>query len=134
MANLLLIETATDTCSIGLSSNGQLLALRESSDFRDHGRLITRFIEECLGEAALAPADIDAVAVSTGPGSFTSLRIGLATAKGWCFATGKPLIAVSTLAAIAEGARTALGAPAATYYAPLLDARSMGVYLAVYGP
>jgi tRNA threonylcarbamoyladenosine biosynthesis protein TsaB len=134
MPNLLLIETATDTCAIAVGNETGLLASRSSADFRDHGRLITRFIEACLQEAELEPADIDAVAVSSGPGSFTSLRIGLATAKGWCYATGRPLIAISTLAAIAHGARASAGAPDQTYYVPLLNARSMGVYLAIYGP
>jgi len=127
MSLILNIETATEVCSVCLSQNGAALALRESTNAQDHAAQITLMIADCFREAGLKLAALDAVAVSDGPGSYTSLRIGLATAKGICYALDKPLIAVSTLQAIAWAA--SLEIPDAGIYVPMIDARRMEVYL-----
>ncbi len=103
MAYILLLETATRVCSVGLAFNGKLMALRESFEQRSHAELITVFIDEVMQEAGIQLSGLDAVAVSMGPGSYTGLRIGVSTAKGVCYALDKPLIAIDTLQAMAAG-------------------------------
>ncbi len=130
MANLLLIETATDVCSIGLSIDDQLVALHESNAYNEHGKQITLLIEACLREAQVEASALDAIAISSGPGSFTSLRIGTATAKGLCYALDKPLIAIDTLHALAIAAF--LPEDEDCNYIPMIDARSMGVFFSIF--
>jgi len=130
MPLILSIETATEVCSVCLSQNGAPLALRESTNAQDHAAQITLMIADCFREAGLELAALDAVAVSDGPGSYTSLRIGLATAKGICYALDKPLIAVSTLQAIAWAASVEI--PDANIYVPMIDARRMEVYMQAF--
>jgi len=98
---ILYIETSTQVCSAGLSHDGKWLALREdrSRDY-SHSALLTVFMEEVLKEAGIEAGDVDAVAVSRGPGSYTGLRIGVSAAKGFCFGLDIPLIAVDTLKAL----------------------------------
>jgi tRNA threonylcarbamoyladenosine biosynthesis protein TsaB len=132
--NILLIETATAACSVGLIAGESLTGLRESFDQRSHAEQITLFIEQLMQEAALTYQQLDAIAVSKGPGSYTGLRIGVSTAKGICYATDKPLIAIGTLAAMAQG----IGHQKAELFAegdllcPMIDARRMEVYTAVF--
>jgi len=97
MAILLQIETATQVCSAALSVNGKTVALKELAAQNIHAGSLTLFIEEVMKKAGVAYADLDAVAVSSGPGSYTGLRIGVSTAKGICFAVDRPLIGISTL-------------------------------------
>jgi tRNA threonylcarbamoyladenosine biosynthesis protein TsaB len=136
MAVILLVETATAVCSVALSKDGTLLGIRESVSRNAHSSSVTVFIDGILSEAGLPLEQIDAVAVSMGPGSYTGLRIGVASAKGLCYALGKPLIAVPTLQAMANGLRgiTSGLSPEAKpeLICPLLDARRMEVYSAVY--
>jgi len=94
---ILSIETATDVCSVCVSRDGKILSIREIHKGKSHAEVLTSFISECAEEAKIDLQEIDAVAVSKGPGSFTGLRIGVATAKGLCYALDKPLIAVNTL-------------------------------------
>jgi tRNA threonylcarbamoyladenosine biosynthesis protein TsaB len=124
--NLLLLETATDICSIGIGRNGQLSGLVEIDERADHAARINELILEACRQADCALTDIDAVAVSKGPGSYTSLRVGTATAKGICYALDKPLIAVDTLEAIARAGRQSTEGK--WLYAPMIDARRMEVY------
>ena len=100
---ILCIETSTAVCSVALVNNGNVIALRESLDGQNHAEKITIFIDEVMKEANLSYKDLDAVATSMGPGSYTGLRIGVSTAKGLCYAMEKPLIAIDTLAAMAYG-------------------------------
>jgi tRNA threonylcarbamoyladenosine biosynthesis protein TsaB len=100
LALILHIETSAEACSIALSKNGKLLSLRETLVERSHAQRITVFISEVLQESHAQLADLDAVAVSKGPGSYTGLRIGVSSAKGLCYALDKPLIGVSTLDAM----------------------------------
>ena len=100
MAFILNIETATDVCSICVSREGEILSVREIMG-NNHVSQITLLIEACLKDANLGMRDLAAVAISDGPGSYTSLRIGAATAKGICYAMDIPLIAVDTLESLA---------------------------------
>jgi len=128
MAFILNIETATTVCSVALSDNEKLVAVREVNAGYTHAENITVFIDEVLKEAGLGPSDLDAVAVSRGPGSYTGLRIGVSAAKGLCYALDIPLIAVDTLAAMAQGMKSAKD----VLLCPMIDARRMEVYCAVY--
>jgi tRNA threonylcarbamoyladenosine biosynthesis protein TsaB len=134
VTTILLIETATTACSVGLAQDGKLIALRESLDQRSHAELITIFITEVLEEAHIPFSALDAVAVSKGPGSYTGLRIGVSTAKGLCYAHDKPLIAVETLYAMAAGFRQKFKADiqSGALLCPMIDARRMEVYASVF--
>jgi tRNA threonylcarbamoyladenosine biosynthesis protein TsaB len=140
MSLILALETATPVCSVVLARNGEILSLRESSVPNAHSSMLTLFIEELFLEAGLSYSDLDAVAVSMGPGSYTGLRIGVASAKGLCYALDKPLIAVPTLEAMAIGMRNqgsgigveGQGSGITTLFCPMIDARRMEVYCAVY--
>lgn len=128
MPLLLLIETATDVCSIGLSRGGELLSMHDAEEGYQHAAQVTLLISRCLAEAGLALTALDAVALSSGPGSYTSLRVGAATAKGICFSLDKPLAVVDTLQALAL-ACLRKEREEALYY-PMIDARRMEVYTA----
>jgi len=126
---ILNIETATKNCSVSLSDHGKLVALKEhNDDGYSHGELLHIFIEEILKSTQKSVHDIDAIAVSKGPGSYTGLRIGVSAAKGLCFSLDKPLISISTLASLAN----AIKVEQDTFIVPLLDARRMEVYSAIY--
>lgn len=131
---ILQIETATSSCSVALANAGKVLAAKELSGRNVHAEMITLFIEEVMASAGVKYEDIDAVAVSSGPGSYTGLRIGVSTAKGLCFALGKPLIAVETLEAMASGmaGRHDLSVFGNALLCPMIDARRMEVYTAVF--
>jgi len=131
MAYILNIETATQVCSVGLSFNGEVQALRESSEKNIHASMTTIFIEDVLKEATAGYADLSAVAVSQGPGSYTGLRIGTSVAKGLCYSLDIPLIAVSTLQAMAYGASLTVDDDECLF-CPMIDARRMEVYAALF--
>jgi len=134
MALILQIETATTSCSVVLAKDGYIVAVREVTERYIHAEVITRFIEEVVNECGFGFNDLDAIAVSAGPGSYTGLRIGISTAKGLCFALDKPLIAVDTLTAMAFGALKS-GEIAPTDHlllCPMIDARRMEVYTAIF--
>ena len=82
MALILSIETGTDICSVALANDGELMALRESDEGRDHAKKVAVFVDELLRETGVQPSDLDAIAVGKGPGSYTGLRIGVSFAKG----------------------------------------------------
>ncbi len=130
MALILQIETATRSCSIALAQHGQVIALKEQNEANIHASHITLFIEEVMKQAGKTLEELVAVAVSMGPGSYTGLRIGVSTAKGLCYALDKPLIAVSTLAAMAAAKKA--DAESKTLLCPMIDARRMEVYMAIY--
>lgn len=128
MAIILNIETATKNCSVSIAKNGHILAVKELNDGNySHAEKLHPFIQDILQEVAISTKEIDAVAVSKGPGSYTGLRIGVSTAKGLCFALGKPLISIETLYSLATSIKIEDG-----YIVPMLDARRMEVYSAVY--
>lgn len=129
---ILLIETATPVCSVALSSQNGVF-VRESHGQRSHSELITIFIEEVVAEAGMVLDQLDAVAVSMGPGSYTGLRIGVSTAKGICYALDKPLIAIDTLQSMAAGmAEKSHSKNENVLLCPMIDARRMEVYAALF--
>jgi tRNA threonylcarbamoyladenosine biosynthesis protein TsaB len=136
MAIILGIETATSICSVALIKDGKLLAIRESEGVKEHSAALTGFISEVFSEAGLKYSDMDAVAVSMGPGSYTGLRIGVSSAKGLCYALDKPFIAIDTLKALSYQALQKCEAETKSVenalLIPMLDARRMEVYTAVF--
>lgn len=132
MAYILHIETATKNCSVALSFEGRLLACQElATDGYAHAEKLHVFIDTLLQQANVEFAQLNAIAVSKGPGSYTGLRIGNSAAKGLCFALHIPLIAIDTLAVLAAQAQSLVKEG---YIVPMLDARRMEVYSAVYTP
>ena len=141
MALILSIETGTDICSVALANDGELMALRESDEGRDHAKKVALFVDELLRETGVQPSDLDAIAVGKGPGSYTGLRIGVSFAKGMCYALNIPLIALGSLDALTEVAREDFDAGildiedeewAKAKLCPLVDARRMEVYAQVF--
>ncbi|MBR4155879.1 MAG: tRNA (adenosine(37)-N6)-threonylcarbamoyltransferase complex dimerization subunit type 1 TsaB [Bacteroidales bacterium] len=133
MQMILCLETSTAVCSVALVENGNVIALRESLDGQNHAEKITVFIDEVMKEANVSYRDLDAVATSMGPGSYTGLRIGVSTAKGLCYAMEKPLIAIDTLAAMAHGFKDHKTTRLQDHkleaiLCPMIDARRMEVY------
>lgn len=129
MSLIVSIETSTPLCSVALHRSGELLATRETQEEGGHGRKLTRLIESVCAEAGVTFQQLDAIAVSNGPGSYTGLRIGLATAKGLCFGLNIPLITLHTLQVMANAWEKL---PENTLLLPMLDARRMEVYAAVF--
>ena len=134
MAKLLLIETSTSLCSTALSEGEKIICSRRSSEPRAHASLTAKFIKEMLESSGWSVNDLDAVAVSAGPGSYTGLRVGVSTAKGLCFGGALPLISVSTLDILARQAIEAGLPEGCKAILPMVDARRMEVYTAVYSP
>ena len=128
---ILHIETATEVCSVCLSRGEKVLNLQAPAGANDHLRVITLLIATCLEEAGASLDELDAVAVSAGPGSYTALRVGVSAAKGICFATNKPLVAIDTLQALACAALEQEQDDGALY-CPMMDARRMEVYCALF--
>lgn len=131
---LLSLETATDVCSVALHEmGGRLLAAHHLYTDRSHADRLSVLVEQLFSNAGISATQLSGVAISEGPGSYTGLRIGTSLAKGICYALDIPLLAVPTLAALAQAARSQLPeqqTPA--YFIPLLDARRMEVYTAVF--
>ena len=133
MSNYILqIDTATEVCSVSISENGKLLVEKSAEEPNMHASSLTGYIDASLKELQLAYHDLTAVAVSMGPGSYTGLRIGVSTAKGLCYALDIPLLGVNTLSAMFEGYASLYGLREDTLYVPMLDARRMEVYMAVF--
>ncbi len=159
MARIILIETSTALCSVALAEDGRIVAYKESETPRAQASLTAPFVKDLLDERGIGVRDCDAVCVSKGPGSYTGLRVGVSTAKGLCFGAGIPLIAVGTLDTLVyQAADSSLlsvapkdlpsgtsvspsasgtSAPFASgfrYIVPMVDARRMEVYTAVFTP
>jgi tRNA threonylcarbamoyladenosine biosynthesis protein TsaB len=132
MSYILQIETATTSCSVALAKDGEVLAFKEIDQRNIHAEVITVYIDEIIKQSNITYNRLDAIAVSCGPGSYTGLRIGVSTAKGLCFALDKPLIAVETLAAMAKGAAALTNIDDDTLLCPMIDARRMEVFTAVF--
>lgn len=127
MANILCIETASTNCSVALGVDWKLLALKEDYDRNySHAERLHVFIRDLLAENNLELSQLDAIAISKGPGSYTGLRIGVSAAKGLCFTLDIPLISVSTLTALAHQVKDEI------MVVPMLDARRMEVYTGVF--
>lgn len=128
MATILCLETTTTNCSVSISGNGKSIAIKEqNTQGYSHAESLHVFIDEVLKLAGISITELDAVAVSKGPGSYTGLRIGVSAAKGLCYALDLPLISVDTLQALSMQVNEMK-----TVYIPMLDARRMEVFTAVY--
>jgi tRNA threonylcarbamoyladenosine biosynthesis protein TsaB len=135
MSRILLIETATEVCSAAIAVDGAVIALEEIANTQSHAALLTTQIDACAKKAGLKLSELDAVGLSSGPGSYTGLRVGSSVAKGICYALDKPLIAIDTLEALAYAAQVwneEQGGEAAVF-APALDARRQEIWMALYG-
>jgi tRNA threonylcarbamoyladenosine biosynthesis protein TsaB len=131
MATFLLIYTATAHASICLSKDGHILACTETTDQKSHASFMQPAIESLCKQTGIALSSIDAIAISIGPGSYTGLRVGMATAKGIAYALGKPLIGINTLQIIAAAAKIKFPTHQSAICA-LLDARRMEVFTGIY--
>lgn len=131
---ILCLETATPTCSVAINDGNRNIALRECKGQNAHSEKITIFINEVMKEVGLDYSELDAVAVSQGPGSYTGLRIGVSTAKGICYAAGLPLLAIDTLHAMAYGIKDLINInlQPTDLLVPMIDARRMEVYCSIF--
>lgn len=128
MAVILCLETATTNCSVALAVDGKVHAMREENNQKfSHAEKLHLFIEDVLREANIDKKELEAIAVSKGPGSYTGLRIGVSAAKGLCFALDVPLVSIPTLTVLAQQVKENH-----QFVIPLLDARRMEVYSAVF--
>ncbi len=128
MATILCIETATTNCSVALSVNGSVISLKEDyNNSYSHAERLHVYMGELLLKNNISKSQLDAIAVSKGPGSYTGLRIGVSAAKGLCFALEIPLISIPTLDSLAYQVKEKEG-----FIVSMLDARRMEVYSAVY--
>jgi tRNA threonylcarbamoyladenosine biosynthesis protein TsaB len=139
MALILNIETSTTVCSVSITLNGIVKGIKESNEEKTHAKLLTVFIDQLLKELNYKMDDIDAIAVSKGPGSYTGLRIGVSTAKGLCYAKDLPLIAINTLQGMANGMILKADSNEIiiddfnnSVLVPMIDARRMEVYSAFF--
>ena len=133
MPYILYLETATKICSVALAKDETLISLKETSVVNSHSSLITLYAEEVIKEAKIEFSNLAAVCVSMGPGSYTGLRIGVSTAKGFCYAFGIPLIAVNTLQSMAKLytiEHSELNKD--IILCPMIDARRMEVFTAFF--
>jgi tRNA threonylcarbamoyladenosine biosynthesis protein TsaB len=125
---ILNIETSTKNCSVSISKNGETIALKELNNGNySHAEVLHSFINDVINEANISFNQINAIAVSKGPGSYTGLRIGVSAAKGLCFSLEIPLISTDTLKSLASSLKADSG-----LIVPMVDARRMEVYSAVF--
>ena len=129
---ILNIETSTNVCSVALSKDSACLFSKSNAEGMNHAALLSVFIAEALEVLKSSGNKLDAVAVSSGPGSYTGLRIGVSTAKGLCYGYGIPLIAVSTLEVLTVQALNLVEDKGNALFCPMIDARRMEVYAAFY--
>jgi tRNA threonylcarbamoyladenosine biosynthesis protein TsaB len=130
LSYILNIETATKNCSVALAKEGKTILCKEiAEEGYSHAERLHVFIEEIIKEVGITFQDLIAIAVSQGPGSYTGLRIGVSAAKGFCYALDIPLIAVDTLQVMASQVTVSSG-----LIIPMLDARRMEVYSAIFNP
>lgn len=128
MSYILNIETSTKNCSVSIAKDGKLIALKElNTGNYSHAEMLHPFIADCMEESNLTFDQLDAIAVGKGPGSYTGLRIGVSAAKGLCFSNDLPLISINSLEILAYSCETS-----SDYMVPMIDARRMEVYCAVF--
>ncbi len=146
MAIILCIDTATEVCSVAISNNGNVIALAQNNDGNTHASQLHVLVDEAIAMVNFSIKNIDAIAVSKGPGSYTGLRVGVSAAKGFCFALDIPLIGINTLDSLVRMPNLdAMNAGISNtnnvindsqkdklFFIPMLDARRMEVYCAVY--
>ena len=132
MPTILNIETSTEVCSVALTAEGAVICHYEEFQGRNHATLLSDFIKGCLDHLHRHEMRLDAVAVSIGPGSYTGLRIGLSEAKGLAYALDVPLIGVDTLKIMSVNVMFAHDIEPEALFVPMIDARRMEVYTAVF--
>jgi tRNA threonylcarbamoyladenosine biosynthesis protein TsaB len=134
MSYILHLETAMSVCSVAIAEDGEIITVKDTNIANSHSSLITSLVEEALQVAKLGINDMNAICVSMGPGSYTGLRIGISTAKGFCYALGIPLIAVNSLLSMANhyANEYAKELTNETLLCPMIDARRMEVYTALF--
>lgn len=135
MSLILNIDTAIDIAHISIAKDGEIIASVSNTEQKDHGGFLQPAIQTLLKNASVAIKDIDAVGISAGPGSYTGLRVGMASAKGLCYALNKPLIAIGTLEIMAFAAILENNIPTSNtpiLFCPMIDARRMEVFTALY--
>ena len=133
---ILCLETATPVCSVALCDRAGIILARESRDNKSHARQLTPFIEELLKEADIRPAELEAVSVSKGPGSYTGLRIGVSVAKGIAYGASVPLIGIDTTRSMFNGminiSNEKYGIDSTSLFCPMIDAKRMEVYYSIF--
>lgn len=135
MSILLNIDTAIDIAQVSIAKDGEIIETIFNSEQKDHGGFLQPAIKTLIKNTAITFSKLDAIAISAGPGSYTGLRVGMASAKGLCYALNIPLITIGTLEIAAFSAiLETMNAPAAasSLYCPMIDARRMEVYTALY--
>jgi len=132
MSLILCIETSAKVCSVAISEDGSCKSYLKSENLMHHGKEITVLIEKCLKSCNLSITQLDGVALSSGPGSYTGLRVASSCAKGICFALDIPLIAIDTLSVLAYSQLIDKKAFEVAYYIPMVDARRDEVYYCVF--
>lgn len=133
MPLLINIDTATEIASVCITANGRTLDFLKNESQKEHASFVHTAIAEMLRNTACNLTDIDAFAVTSGPGSYTGLRVGMAAAKGFCYALSKPLIIINTLEVMTKAAIDNYGLKAKEYvFCPMIDARRMEVFTAIY--
>ncbi len=132
MALILAIETATEVCSVSLALNGLCLAESSIDSGNSHASMLHVLVDKILKETGKTTKDLDAIAISKGPGSYTGLRVGTSAAKGFCYVLNIPLIAINTLKSLSNLALVQTELPKNTLLVPMIDARRLEVYTAVY--
>ncbi|HYV93181.1 MAG TPA: tRNA (adenosine(37)-N6)-threonylcarbamoyltransferase complex dimerization subunit type 1 TsaB [Chitinophagales bacterium] len=139
MALILNIETSSSVCSVCISRDREVILKKEDFSGTNHASMLAVFIQQLFQETKIGMKDLDAIAVSAGPGSYTGLRIGVVTAKGLCFSLDKPLIAIDSLQALASGLEKKIPVPGThdgkgnLIYCPTIDARRNEIYFGLYG-
>ena len=133
MALILCIETSHQTASVALCNDEACIAYRTSTSQKEHASFLQPAIQDLMKEAGLTLGQVDALSVSIGPGSYTGLRVGLASAKGICYALSKPLITIDTLTIIAHlAAKDALKKNKTSFIVPMIDARRNEVFVSIF--
>lgn len=131
MPYILNIHTATETAIVNLARDGKILQTKFNKDTREHAAFLHPVIDELMKKEGISMNKLDAIAVTSGPGSYTGIRVGLAAAKGLCYALNIPLITFNTLEAMALSA-AASEQDKEAFYCPMIDARRMEVFTALY--
>lgn len=131
---LLCIDTSVQSASVALTDGVHLLGIKSSDQPKDHAAFLQPSIEQLLHETNIKASQLNAVAVTSGPGSYTGLRVGMASAKGLCFGLNIPLITIPTTEVMCVAALQQLAAKDACLLAPMIDARRMEVFTALYTP
>lgn len=133
MSLILNIDTSSEKAHVSFAKNGSLLALLSSESQKEHASFLQSAIQQLCKTASIHLREIDAVAVTAGPGSYTGLRVGMASAKGLSYALKKPFITMGTLEILASSAMDLFpDQPETVLYCPMMDARRMEVFTAIY--